>query len=316
MRKLILLIAFCGIGTAVGYSQSIHGFTGYITKDDSISAQNNSVVALADMKLTKSTGFGSKIIELERNNPGFAFLSSGILPGSAQAANGKWIRAGIYALTEAATIAYYFNRNATAKRQERDYERYADRNWSVLAYAQWLVDYSQEHHLTNGYEELANHIAGQSPDFSNTRNDWFKVSLPLLQKVERNTPYVLEDRRMSNFSHNLPDYGSQQYYELISKYWQFQSGWQDIFLNPLLNPNFPFFKWDGSDASAMFYEGRDRASDFNDNYRLANNLLSLIIVNHIISAFDGYMTVKLNNSRLQASANLLRPDSFSLVLSF
>lgn len=315
MRKLILPFIIALLGTSAGFSQYSKSLTGFITLEDSIAATNNHEISIADLNL-ESSNFGSKFLDLERKNAGFAFLSSAILPGSAQAANGKWVRAGIYALTEAVTVFYYFNRNNLAKRQERAYEHYADRNWSVMAYAQWLVEYSQEYDLSNGYEELASHISGKAPDYSNTRNDWFKVNLPLLQKIERATPYVFENKRTSNFSHNLPDYGSQQYYELISKYWQFQSGWQDVHLNPNLNPNFPFFKWDGSDASAMFYEGRDRAAEFNDNYRIANNLLSLIVVNHIISAFDGYMTVKLNNSRLQAKANLLRPDSFSLVLSF
>ena len=103
---------------------------------------------------------------------------------------------------------------------------------------------------------------------------------------------------------------------MISKYWQFQSGWSDIHQNPSLNPNFPYYKWDGSDASPQFYLGRDKAAEFNDNYRLAGNILNLIVINHIVAAFDGLLTVKLKNSRLQAHTNLMRSDSFSLVLHF
>src|SRR5690554_6468365 len=40
------------------------------------------------------------VIEATQKNPGVAFLASAILPGSGQALNGKWIRAGIYFTAE------------------------------------------------------------------------------------------------------------------------------------------------------------------------------------------------------------------------
>ena len=295
-------------------AQPLNNFSGNILKETE--AVQHNIITLSDFKPEANQGFGSSFINAERTSPGFAFISSAIIPGSAQAANGKWVRASIYALTEAATVFYYFNRNNAAKRQERAYESYANSNWSVVAYAQWLVNYSQENSLTNGYQDLAANIAGKSPDYSNTTNDWLKVNIGILHSVERETSYIFESRRASNFSHNLPSYGSQQYYELISKYYQFQSGWSDIYQNPSLNPNNPYYKWDGSDSSPQFYLGRDSAAEFNDNYRLAGNILNLILINHIISAFDGMLTVKLKNSRLQAHANLMRSDSFSLVLHF
>ncbi|MFA5668630.1 MAG: hypothetical protein WC967_05250 [Balneolaceae bacterium] len=314
MRSVVLLLFISVFATLNSFAQPLNNFSGSIIKVDDSAPSTE--LSLADFKMEASSGFGARVLEAERTNPGVAFLSSAILPGSAQAANGKWVRAGIYALTEAATVFFHFNRKAVAKRQEREYEQYANTNWSVVAYAQWLVSYSQEYNLENNYQQLASNIAGKSPDFNNSTNDWFKVDISTLRQVERETPYVFENKRTSNFSHNLPDYGSQQYYELISKYWQFQSGWQDAHEKTWTSPNFPFYKWDGSDASPQFYLGRDRAAEFNDNYRLAGNILNLIVINHIISAFDGLMTVKLKNSRLHAQANLLRLDSFSLVLDF
>lgn len=314
MRFVVLLLLIFVFTAMNGFTQPINNYSGAILKMDE--STSSTEITLNDFKMEASSGFGPRLLEAERTNPGVAFLSSAILPGSAQAANGKWLRAGIYALTEATTVFFHFNRKSLAKRQERQYEQYANTNWSVVAYAQWLVSYSQEYNLNNDYQDLANNIAGQSPDFSNTINDWFKVNISTLRHVESQTPYVFENKRTSNFSHNLPDYGSQQYYELISKYWQFQSGWKDAHYGTWVTPNFPFYKWDGSDASPQFYLGRDRAAEFNDNYRLAGNILNLIVINHIISAFDGMMTVKLKNSRLHAQANLLRLDSFSFVLDF
>lgn len=314
MKFLTLLIAV-SILTAVSIrSQPLNSFSSAVIKKEDTG--NSPHLSLSGMRFSETGSKTNSFLHAARTKPGVAFLSSAIVPGSAQAANGKWVRAGMYALAEAAAVLYHFNRLNLAKRQEKNYERYANTNWSVVAYAQWLVDYSSAHNLDNGYEQLAAHLNGKTPDYTDTTKDWLKINLHQLQAVERNTPYVYESRRASNFSHNLPDYGSQQYYELISKYWQFQSGWKDVHENPRLNPNFPHYKWDGSDASPDFYEGRDRAAEFNDNYRLAGNILSLILINHLVSAFDGLMTVKVNNSRLQRQADFMMIDSFTLTFDF
>ncbi len=314
MKNLGLIFVFAITFLPNLVAQPLNNFAGDIIKE--AETKSSETLSISDFKPDANLSFGASILNAERTKPSVAFISSAILPGSAQAANGKWVRASIYALTEAVTVFYYFNRNNAAKRQEKAYENYANQNWSVVAYAQWLVNYSEENNLANGYAELASNISGKSPDFSNTTNDWLKVDIRTLHNVEQKTPYVFESKRSSYFSHLLPEYGSQQYYELISKYWQFQSGWSDIHQNPSLNPNFPYYKWDGSDASPQFYLGRDKAAEFNDNYRLAGNILNLIVINHIVAAFDGLLTVKLKNSRLQAHTNLMRSDSFSLVLHF
>lgn len=313
MRYLTLLIAVSALSAAGIGAQPLNSFNSAVVKNE---YKSSSHIPAPELSFPETKDTKNPFLNAERTKPGVAFLSSAIIPGSAQAANGKWIRAGIYVLAEAATVFYHFNRLNLAKRQERNYEHYANTNWSVVAYARWLVDYSAQHNLNNGYEQLEAHLNGKTPDYTDTTKDWLKINLRQLQEVEKNTPYVYENKRASNFSHNLPDYGSQQYYELISKYWQFQSGWKDVHENPGINPNFPHYKWDGSDASPNFYEGRDRAAEFNDNYRLAGNILSLILINHVVSAFDGLLTVKVNNSRLQQQADFLMIDSFTLTFDF
>jgi len=268
-----------------------------------------------------------------RNNAGIAMLSSALIPGSGQAINGKWGRAAAYFLTEAVSLAYYFNQNTQAKNNERAYEAYADQNWSPIAYAKWLVDYSKAHGLNQDLTEfltLNQLVNNLEPDWEKTSNDWIKLGqsgLLLVRAVEVRTPFIKEDGTVrSEFSHILQDFGSQQYYELMSKYYQFQPGWEDFYLTRN-DPNgryygsggnsIPFgYSWDNSMITANFIEGRNRAYEFNQNYRKAGNILKFLVVNHVISAFDAFFTVKLKNSRIETQANLIGEEAVSLIWHF
>ncbi len=266
--------------------------------------------------------------------PELAMLSSAILPGSGQALSGKWGRAAGYFLVEVITITYFVNKNAEAKRKERAYEAYANKNWSVLAYAQWLIDYSQVNGLDNDYQVLQAELAElgpteNTPNFENTTDDWRKVNLNTLRRVERKTPFIFNIPSgcgsndppdcliKSNFSHVVQDYGSQQYYELMSKYFQFQPGWKDFHNQRINNTNHTYqYMWDKTMMSANFIEGKNRAFEFNDDYRKAGNIVKLLIVNHVISAFDALLSGKLKNYKLETSTNLIGEESFSLTWHF
>ena len=266
----------------------------------------------------------------DKNNSSFwghsasNFFSSLILPGSAQAANKNWIRAGLFAAIEVVSIYMivdFRNRGASG---ERRYEQFADENWSVVQYSQWLIDYHEVHGIQNPYlRDLENmiqeHEAAFTPDV-----DWNKVDLTVLRDVERNTPYVTtDDFDASNFSHVLPDYGSQQYYELIAKYYQYQAGWRDYnnFHNSLGHTGNLFnerylIDRNGAFASPMFYKGVDLSEQFNDDFRKSRHFTSLLIANHFISAFDAYFTLKLKQNRIQATSSVLPGQQLNIRYSF
>lgn len=253
-----------------------------------------------------------------RQKPGLALLSSAVLPGSGQAANNKWLRAGAYLAAEALLFTVHISRLNEAKKQERVYVEFANENWSVVTYAKWLVDYYDQNNLSNSaIDELRNQVQGLNPSY-NTEIDWNIVDIELLRRVERNTPFIYPDRSGNNFSHVMPDYGSQQYYELISKYYQYGPGWRDFGNNQnggsLDNPY--KLNWDGTDMPFNFFRGSTLAERFNDNYRLAGNMLSLLVLNHIVSAFDAFLTVKIKNNRIKAEANPLKLQSFSIKYNF
>lgn len=322
---LLLSLAFA----PAGFAQNMHSFQNGIFKETEPKQKTgNADIQLSDFSYQPQNGQnGTSVWDLPRNNAGIAFATSAILPGAGQAFNKKWIRASVYFAIEAASIYIYTDLSNKARRQEKAYEAYTHQNWSVMAYSQWLVQYSDQNNINQDrLDELRDQVFENNrrlaPNWNDTREDWNKVNIGLLREVEEETPFVYETRRSDNsFSHHLPDYGSQQYYELISKYYQYQPGWKDwygeITTAENQTPDMYYYMWNGRDEpNDMFYEGRDRAEAFNDNYRIAGNFLKLLIVNHVVSAFDAFITVKLKNSRIETEANALSMEQLSLTWHF
>ncbi len=254
----------------------------------------------------ESSGFVRSI----QTKPGLAFISSAIIPGSGQAANGNWVRSGLYLALEGTAIFLIAQNRSKAKTRQRNYENFVDSNWSVVQYAQWIVDFHEVNGIENEFlDDLKNQVNGVQAAF-NTSIDWNRVDLSLLNNVERNTPFIFSDMARNNFSHVLPGFGSQQYYELVSKFYQFGPGWRDF--NTPVTDNIAT----ASAMSPLFFEGRDRAEQFNDNFRRADNIFALLIVNHVVSAFDAYFTVRLRQHRLQATAGILPGEQLNISYRF
>lgn len=324
MIRLNLLVLLLLISSAQLVAQPLKSaITGAITIDDTSNNQS-SEISIQDFKYVGNSYLNfeqSGVVYAAQTNPALALLSSAIIPGSGQALNGKWGRAAAYFLVDVASILYYVDRNNAAQRREKAYERYAHENWSVLAYGQWLVEYSRSNGIANGYDApggLEEQVFGKNPTWGNTPNDWKEVDLATIRAVEVQTPFYYLDRVASEFSHVVQDYGSQQYFELMSKYYQFQPGWQDFHDNRLaegVNHNYRY-TWDETMLTQNFIEGVIRAEEFNNNYRQAGNILKLLMVNHIVSAFDAYFTVKLKNSKIETQANLLQAETLSVTWHF
>ncbi|MEX0719435.1 MAG: DUF5683 domain-containing protein [Balneolaceae bacterium] len=325
MRTLAIIFFLLGCNGGLVNAQPVKGLTGGIFKVEE-KAPSNQPLHISDFRYQQDLSPNS-FLNLPRTNPGAAFLSSAIIPGSGQAMNGKWVRAGIYFTAEVVGLIYHLDRNAKARRQEKSYEQFTHQNWSVMAYSQWLVQYSDANNLN---QEKLGELRSQSfddngnpysPNWGNTHADWNEIDISTLHDVENQTPFIFENHYGSEFSHELPQYGSQQYYELISKYYQYQPGWQDWYGEITTNPNQSTdlyrYMWNGQDQPFdMFYQGRNLAEEFNDNYRVAGNILKLLLVNHVVSAFDALFTVQLKNSRIETDTNLLKLEQFSVSWHF
>ncbi len=310
--RLIILIILLSIAVAAAGQPVVQKQKPVVQK------QQPADITLRDFRYHASVEDES-LFEPFRRKPGLAFLGSALIPGTGQAINKKWLRAGAFFLAEAALLTLHFTQLHEARKQQRQYRRFADDHWSVVGYARWLVNYHDNNNIANAHiDDLRSQIQGMSaaydPDI-----DWKRVDLQLLREVEENTPFIYPDGTVShNFSHLMPDYGSQQYYELISKYYQYGPGWRDFGTNREGETLDSLYRlnWDGSDMPYNFFRGAGLAQSFNDHFRFAGNMVSLLILNHVVSAFDAFLTVKINNNRLKAEAKLLRPNSFTLKYHF
>jgi hypothetical protein len=120
----------------------------------------------------------------------------------------------------------------------------------------------------------------------------------------------------ASFSHVLPYFGEQQYYELIGKYFQFAPGWEDYpeweidgMYTVAIDPQRSDGEGGKVNVSPNFYSyARDHARS-QDLLRRASRVTSLIIVNHIISAIDAAVFSRLHNDRLSARMEMVNDEA-------
>lgn len=328
MKQLLLLYILLFITTAVHSRQA----------DVEIPEEMNSVVVKSSINdqqlpnfikpvLSRSHVSRTKYFNTEENrigSPAIAFFSSLFVPGSGQITNKKWWRAGLFIALESAGIYLAVSNRNKAKNGERSYKQFIDNNWSVVEYSNWLINYHEVNGIGNPYiDDLKDEISGNSATFNN-QVDWDVVPLSLLRNVEKNTPFIVSDQQATNnFSHTLPNYGSQQYYELVAKYFQYQAGWRDFNrfhdnignTGTFYNERF-FIDRNGATASTFFFDAADMARSFNQNYRESRLFASILIANHVLSAFDSYFTFRLKQKDLQLSSSITPGQQLSLSYRF
>src|SRR6185436_16007312 len=92
-------------------------------------------------------------------------------------------------------------------------------------------------------------------------------------------------------SHRLPEKGSQQYYELISKYEQFTHGWDDDV--------------DGNPEHSKNYQRHaNMRANMNYQYEVADYFLFGLIINRVLSAIDAVLLTRDHNSALRLQGEL------------
>ncbi len=193
-----------------------------------------------------------------RKTPVLSGILSAIVPGAGQIYNEDYWIAGIFLAAEAALITVGVIYDNKGDKQTESFEKYADDNWSVVDYAEWL----------NTYEGAEINI---DPDES--KLPWQRVNWSELNDAETG-------------SHHLPPHGEQQYYELIGKYHQYSSGWNDFSggaNEDQVSPNFLFYSVERGKA--------------NDYYNIASKAVIGIYINHFLSALEAvWGATRFNNN--------------------
>ncbi|TRZ64511.1 hypothetical protein D4R20_02610 [bacterium] len=213
-----------------------------------------------------------KVLGIERKNSPFDTTSpnekymkspyigaalSGLVPGAGQFYAKKYVKSGIFLAVEAGLWITYAIFQNKFHNQTDFFQNYADANWDVHRYAQWLV---------------SQNFTGSNVINPNEQN--INILRQQLNQCEE-----------QNFSHTLPIPGEQQYYEVIGKYQNFIYGWSGAFGLPITKNNYADYHIGQVD---YYMTERQKANDYYNNGTLT---LTGVIVNHIISAADAVFSV-------------------------
>jgi hypothetical protein len=205
----------------------------------------------------------------KKKSVGLGVVLSALLPGAGEFYGENYLKAGIFFGIEllAWGTYLYFERKGDKKTDE--YYAYADQYWSINEYARFLKN--------NNFRENSQ----INPD-------------------EQNRAILEEQIRIcerANFSHTLPEYKSQQYYELIGKYQNFQGGWTNLVNRPNTDPGSAYYYETYRDPIFTAYAvEREKANDF---YEYAKIGPVTAIINHILSAADAAWVISTYNSKIK-----------------
>lgn len=203
-----------------------------------------------------------------RKSPFLAAGLSLLVPGAGEFYTGHYWEAAAFLAADVAAWALAYSYDKRGDRQTDYFQDYANKNWSVVRYGQYaqdnLVPLISDPNSRN-FNWLIPGTEGLPP--------WQRVNWAQLNEMERAIG-SLTGNEGRYYSHTLPSYGEQQYYELIGKYQQFNQGWNGApptyhYGDPVA-PNFSFYSGE-----------RGKANSF---YNTASTWVTVAIINHVVSA--------------------------------
>ena len=227
-----------------------------------------------------------------------AGILSAVVPGSGELYAGSYLKSALFFAIEVTAWSFYLIYDRKGDRQTEFYHRYADEHWSVVKYAQWLNEWVKQWGDIYGIDYTKYAV----PIDPNTElPPWERVDWKKLNELER-----IIGGSATGFTHTLPPHGEQQYYELIGKYSQYVPGWDDFLINPAELKNL-----DELSPTARFVYYSKQRGKANDLYTIATTATFVVIINHMVSAFDAALTaVSHNKVRLKSRVSYIRGVGF------
>jgi len=226
---------------------------------------------------------GGGVAAAGRKSPWIAAGLSFLVPGAGEFYAESYWKSAVFFAAEVTiwVLAYVYDKKGD--RQTDFFQDYANAHWSVKQYAEYA---EQSLHPPNGeYSWLIPENAGRPP--------WDQVNWAELNRMERD----IASSTAPYYSHVLPPYNEQQYYELIGKYPQFNQGWDDANTTP---GSFNY----GDPLTPHFTYYADERGKANRYYERATTFVTLAIINHIASAVDAAFSASSYNSGLHAEAGM------------
>lgn len=191
---------------------------------------------------------------------------SGLIPGAGQFYAKSYIKSAAFIAAEVGLWVAYAIFQKKGDDQTDLFQNYANQNWDMRRYATWLNTY-----FTAG------------------------VDITKPDDVVRAQINACEEK---HFSHTLPKQGEQQYYEVIGKYKNFTAGWSQA-PNGITNNNWNDFPT--IPQVSQYMSDRQQANTYYDR---GSTMLTIVIINHVLSAADGAWGVLNYNKNLKVKANV------------
>jgi hypothetical protein len=229
----------------------------------------------------KSKNISLKIEDTDSSKLKSPFLGAGlsaIIPGAGQLYAKNYIKSAIFIAAEAGLWVVYAVFQGKGNDQTDTYQNYANGNWNMRKYAQWLKDQS---------------FTGAAGINTNADDVTLRAQINACESA-------------SGFSHQLPPPGDQQYYEVIGKYQTYISGWSSADVGIINKNNYETYHLQ---QVSDYMDSRQKANDY---YNKGTTTLMVVVLNHIVSAVDGVLSVNSYNNKYVLKANL----SFAPVFSY
>ncbi|MBX7150288.1 hypothetical protein K1X84_01510 [bacterium] len=224
----------------------------------------------------------SSVVSTQPKSVKAALGLSLLFPGAGEiyAENGResLIKGAAFAAIEITGWLLYFHYKDKGNSLEKKYKRYADENWDINDYLDFLE------------RTLSNYDAGELGRWNgNYVNGQFDgIDFDKLVAAEN------EWHELTNGAHSIPHSKTQQYYEMIYKYpVQFGQGWSDADPNAITAEGLSGYDYTNLTSNMLYYRGLRNRS--NSNLQNATTMTSLFLANRFLSMIDAVWTVKRKN---------------------
>ncbi len=274
--KICIVLSFCFLNVLFCGEKT---FTGNF-RVDLMSSDQDSV---AQSKLTVTNNS-------LRQNPFMNGLFSLAIPGAGQLRTENYTKAAIFFSVEVALIIYAVVSNNNGDKKTNEFQAYAEAHWDAERYARWINAHGVDYGPTTSFLNDDFKAIKERKDFSKI-NEWESG----LHKL--------------GFSHQLPVYQSQQYYELIGKYHQFKFGWDTYQVDINGVPVSDNGQYDNLLSSEkQFKDYAVERGKANDYYYAASFAASALVINHVLSAMEAFISTNSYNKEITASFQVTPVD--------
>ena len=259
-----------------------------------------------------------------------AFGLSAVVPGLGQAYNRQWVKGAVALGAEVALIVGYSTWQNKGLDGRDAYQAFAHDLWSPMRYAQWLNEYivyldefNPNQPISATPIDITDAIRGidfQNPDsWTGEQQVIVRALFDEIRNIEDN---IYHPETGASFSHKLPYFSEQQYYELVGKYFQFAPGWADYgeafkdengnvvwrdaqgnFIRAI-DPEMTAADGSKPNVSDTFLRYADDHGQANGYLRRASRVSMFFVINHLIAAVDAAIFAKMHNNRLEASVQM------------